>query len=288
MTSNPAFPPFRPTAETWESYINRFKCFLDAINLADISDHRKKSYFLQFAEPQYLTLLQHCWPLVLPGIMLLGDGPRLRERLLVVIWQLYEQLSCTRLSGGHVIKSTTLWGQELKVTKVPTGLQWRSPKLQSCQHSQQQKFGKSSQPESSAIHYNEASTEEGCTSDINHLRQPKTSQKGNRSDPNQPPRSQPICLSCGGNHFRASCKGKDIYPGSVRQERLLPSHSNPRQHSISKNKLNTVPLANKLSRQTKDGSRHWLSTLHHLMEHLEITTDLNGKEEASRLQLNPT
>ncbi|KAG8124972.1 hypothetical protein E2320_020231 [Naja naja] len=41
MTSNPAFPPFRPTAETQESYINRFDCFLDAIDLADISDHRK-------------------------------------------------------------------------------------------------------------------------------------------------------------------------------------------------------------------------------------------------------
>ncbi|KAG8127612.1 hypothetical protein E2320_014555 [Naja naja] len=48
MASNPAFPPFRLTAETWESYINQFGCFLDTIDLADISDHRKKSYFLSF------------------------------------------------------------------------------------------------------------------------------------------------------------------------------------------------------------------------------------------------
>ncbi|KAG8148095.1 hypothetical protein E2320_022937 [Naja naja] len=48
MTSTPAFPPFRPPSETWESYINRFDCFLDATDLADIFAHRKKSYFLSF------------------------------------------------------------------------------------------------------------------------------------------------------------------------------------------------------------------------------------------------
>ncbi|KAG8128323.1 hypothetical protein E2320_015183 [Naja naja] len=41
MTSTPVFPPFKPPSETWESYINRFDCFLDATDLADISAHRK-------------------------------------------------------------------------------------------------------------------------------------------------------------------------------------------------------------------------------------------------------
>ncbi|KAG8140267.1 hypothetical protein E2320_002962 [Naja naja] len=61
---------------------------------------------------------------------------------------------------------------------------------------------------SSAVHYDEASVEEGSdkTSDVNRLRQPKTIQRGNRFVPNQPPQSQPICLRCGGNHLRASCK----------------------------------------------------------------------------------
>ncbi|KAG8139611.1 hypothetical protein E2320_002374 [Naja naja] len=39
---------FPPHNETWYSYINRFKCFLDAADLADISNHRKKAYFLSF------------------------------------------------------------------------------------------------------------------------------------------------------------------------------------------------------------------------------------------------
>ncbi|KAG8139578.1 hypothetical protein E2320_002342 [Naja naja] len=55
MSSPPAFPCFHGVwfsyingTETWFSYINRFKCFLDAADLADISNHRKKSYFLRF------------------------------------------------------------------------------------------------------------------------------------------------------------------------------------------------------------------------------------------------
>ncbi|KAG8138781.1 hypothetical protein E2320_001569 [Naja naja] len=48
MSSLPAFPCFHPTTETWCSYINQFECFLDAADLADILNHRKKSYFPSF------------------------------------------------------------------------------------------------------------------------------------------------------------------------------------------------------------------------------------------------
>ncbi|KAG8147256.1 hypothetical protein E2320_022367 [Naja naja] len=49
---------------------------------------------------------------------------------------------------------------------------------------------------SSAVHYDEASDEEGSEEfrDINCLRQPKNSQRGNKPIPTQPPQSQPICL----------------------------------------------------------------------------------------------
>ncbi|KAG8130988.1 hypothetical protein E2320_017572 [Naja naja] len=48
MTAPPNFPPFRPSAETWTSYINRFECVMDAANLSDIPSNRKKAYFLSF------------------------------------------------------------------------------------------------------------------------------------------------------------------------------------------------------------------------------------------------
>ncbi|KAG8135871.1 hypothetical protein E2320_008852 [Naja naja] len=50
MSSPPAFLCFHPTMETWYSYINQFECFLDTADLADISNHRKKAYFLSFCE----------------------------------------------------------------------------------------------------------------------------------------------------------------------------------------------------------------------------------------------
>ncbi|KAG8148094.1 hypothetical protein E2320_022938 [Naja naja] len=49
---------------------------------------------------------------------------------------------------------------------------------------------------SSAVHHDEASDAEGPEEfrDINRLRQPKNSQRGNKPIPTQPPQSQPICL----------------------------------------------------------------------------------------------
>ncbi|KAG8147957.1 hypothetical protein E2320_000163 [Naja naja] len=48
MTSVPFFLCFHPTSETWESYINRFDCFLDAADLSEIPSQRRKAYFLSF------------------------------------------------------------------------------------------------------------------------------------------------------------------------------------------------------------------------------------------------
>ncbi|KAG8139044.1 hypothetical protein E2320_001818 [Naja naja] len=48
MTAPPTFPPFWLTTEMWTSYINRFKCIMDAANLSDIPPNRKKAYFLSF------------------------------------------------------------------------------------------------------------------------------------------------------------------------------------------------------------------------------------------------
>ncbi|KAG8139073.1 hypothetical protein E2320_001854 [Naja naja] len=48
MSAPPNFLPFRPSAETWTSYINRFECIMDTANLSDIPSNRKKAYFLSF------------------------------------------------------------------------------------------------------------------------------------------------------------------------------------------------------------------------------------------------
>ncbi|KAG8139193.1 hypothetical protein E2320_001964 [Naja naja] len=116
MTAPPNFPPFRPSAETWTSYINRFECIMDAANLSDIPSNRKKAYFL--------TAIQK-------AINLPGSKP------------------------------------------------------------------------STAIHYEDAAYEDEYLEEeeeVNRLRTPRPFQK------KRPPLQQMICLSCGGNHLRTTCR----------------------------------------------------------------------------------
>lgn len=48
MADLKTFAPFNPATETWESYIERFECFLEANNFADLPSNRKRVYFLNF------------------------------------------------------------------------------------------------------------------------------------------------------------------------------------------------------------------------------------------------
>ncbi|KAG8128638.1 hypothetical protein E2320_015456 [Naja naja] len=118
MTSNPAFLPFRPSAETWESYINRFDCFLDAIDLADISDHSKK--FRDYLEDMLLDQLVY-------GVRDL----RLQRHLLA--------------KGDLTLKLAIEESQAAELSALSAAEIQGNPANQN----------------SSAIHYDEASTEEG-------------------------------------------------------------------------------------------------------------------------------
>ncbi|XP_060546776.1 gypsy retrotransposon integrase-like protein 1 [Pantherophis guttatus] len=42
----PAFSPFVPASETWDTYMERFECFLQANALTELSSARKRGYFL--------------------------------------------------------------------------------------------------------------------------------------------------------------------------------------------------------------------------------------------------
>ncbi|KAG8138989.1 hypothetical protein E2320_001781 [Naja naja] len=225
MTLNPAFPPFRPTAETWESYINRFDCFLDTIDFADISDHRKKSYFLSFCGA---TVFDTATTLLALSSIKTIQWEELKE-----ILSNHYFSKPSRIARRHAFRRRTQAKGET-ISEYMAALQTvglhcgfrdyledmlldqpvcgvRDLRLQRCllakgdltlklaiAESQATELSALSAAEiqgnpvnqnSSAIHYDEASTEEGSedTNDVNRLSQPKTSQKGNRSVPNQPP-----------------------------------------------------------------------------------------------------
>ena len=46
------FAPYNPASETWDSYLARFDCFLEANDFAEITDNRKRALFLNFCGPE--------------------------------------------------------------------------------------------------------------------------------------------------------------------------------------------------------------------------------------------
>ncbi|KAG8139224.1 hypothetical protein E2320_001997 [Naja naja] len=166
---------------------------------------------------------------------------------------------------------------------------------------------------SSAVHYDEAFPEESSdeADDVNCLRQPKATQRKNWSATNQPPWSQPICLSYGGNHRRASYKFRNaiclkcqkkghlaricqagktfnqpqqpfLQPTQHFQKQVEDCFTCYQAKSLNKNS-NKISVI--ISLEGKP-CRHLLSTLHHLLEHLEVNHPSHGKVEASRLLSN--
>ncbi|KAG8130926.1 hypothetical protein E2320_017586 [Naja naja] len=164
MTSTPAFPPFRPSSEIWESYINRFDCFLDAIDVADISAHRKKRRTQAEGETisGYMASLRtaalHC-----------GFRDYLQDMLLD---QLVRGFRALRLQRRLLAKGDLTLTMALEESQAAEMSALSAAEIQ----------GSSISQNSSAVHYDEASNEEGSEefSDINHLRQPKNSQRGNK------------------------------------------------------------------------------------------------------------
>ncbi|KAG8134605.1 hypothetical protein E2320_007705 [Naja naja] len=112
MIAPPNFPPFRPSAETWTSYINRFECVMDAANLSDIPSNRKKAYFLSFCGA---TVFDTATAMLAPQTVkavsweelqeVLGNHyapkpsrPKRKTNLSVSMWQLSVQLPFTVVS----------------------------------------------------------------------------------------------------------------------------------------------------------------------------------------------
>lgn len=48
MAALKPFTPYNSASETWDSYIVRFKCFLEANDFTGISDNRKRALFLSY------------------------------------------------------------------------------------------------------------------------------------------------------------------------------------------------------------------------------------------------
>ncbi|ETE65100.1 hypothetical protein L345_09128, partial [Ophiophagus hannah] len=168
----------RPTAGSWESYINRFDCFLDAIDLADISDHRKKSYFLSFCGASEILSNHYS-----PKPSQIARCHAFRRQTQAEGESISGYMAALRTAALHCGFRDYLEGMLLD--QLVCGV--RDLRLQRCLLAKGDLTLKTAIEEAQvaefpAIHFEEAVLEEDPegASEVNRLRQPKLSQKGNR------------------------------------------------------------------------------------------------------------
>ncbi|KAG8127961.1 hypothetical protein E2320_014830 [Naja naja] len=106
MTAPPNFLPFRPTTETWTSYINRFECIMDATNLLGISPNRKKAYFLSFCGA---TIFDTATALLAPQTVKAVTLEELQESSVTTMPQSHHASPAAMPSGEEAKWRANLW-----------------------------------------------------------------------------------------------------------------------------------------------------------------------------------
>ncbi|CAI5786818.1 Hypothetical predicted protein [Podarcis lilfordi] len=56
MASLVPLPPFAPGSESWDSYLTRFNCYLQANKLTEVSQERKRGLFLSLCGPEVFEM----------------------------------------------------------------------------------------------------------------------------------------------------------------------------------------------------------------------------------------
>ncbi|KAG8132458.1 hypothetical protein E2320_010311 [Naja naja] len=242
MSAPPNFPPFRPLAETWTSYINRFKCVMDAANLSDIPSNRKKAYFLSFCGA---TVFDTATAMLAPQTVKAVSWEELQEvlgnhyapkpsriarrhafcqRTQAENESVSEYVAALRSAALHcgfrdqlddmLLDQLVCGVRDLRLQRrllakadltLKQGIEEaQAAELSSVSAAAIQKANNlpGSKP-STAVNYEDAAYEDEYLEEeeeVNRLRTPRPFQK------RRPPIQQLICLSCGGNHLRTTCR----------------------------------------------------------------------------------
>ncbi|KAG8139206.1 hypothetical protein E2320_001973, partial [Naja naja] len=206
MSSILSFPCFHPSSETWDSYIIRFDCFLDAADLSEISNHRKKAYFLSFC-----------------GAMVFDTATALLvpQTVKAVSWEdLQELLSNhyspkpSRIAKRHAFRRRVqAEGETISTYKAALQKAALHSKMSILSAAEIQGSNSNAGTKPSAPgHYEDIFPDEISETgeDVNCLRGQPPPQKKNWIPDNKPMQPQTTCMSCGGNHLRSTCQFRNV------------------------------------------------------------------------------
>ncbi|CAI5767232.1 Hypothetical predicted protein [Podarcis lilfordi] len=175
MASLVPLPPFAPASESWDSYLARFDCYLQANELTSVSNEWKWGLFL--------SLYGHC------EFRDLDDA--LMDRIVCGVWDIHLQ--------RRLLAKPGLTLQKAIEEAVASEAAQRSA----------QEIRKSSSPclarKPVPVHHEEASSDEASSSEDDDVHQTKRERRKFQ----QKSKGQPECAGCGGNHSRAKCRFRD-------------------------------------------------------------------------------
>ncbi|KAG8128757.1 hypothetical protein E2320_015558 [Naja naja] len=194
----------------WTSYINRFECVMDAVNLSDIPSNRKKAYFLSFCGA---TIFNTAAALVAPQMVKAVTWEDLQEVLGNHYAPKPSRIVCRHAfrrrsqAEGKSIGVRDLWLQRRLLAKADLDLKQAIEEAQAAELSNVSAAAiqkASSLPwgkPSSAVHYEDTFFKDEdfeVEEEINHLRAPQPTQRRSLPIDRRQPTQQLICLSCGG------------------------------------------------------------------------------------------
>uniref|UniRef100_A0A670I1V5 CCHC-type domain-containing protein n=1 Tax=Podarcis muralis TaxID=64176 RepID=A0A670I1V5_PODMU len=243
MASLVPLPPFAPASESWDSYLARFDCYLQANELTAVSKDRKRGLFLSLCGPEVFETAR---ALVAPEAVQATPWDTIQEKLrnhyapkpskIAARHAFYHR---NQAEGESINNYTTALRQaamhcefrdldDALMDRIVCGvrdihLQRRllaKPDLtlqkaieeavasEAAERSAQE-IRKSSSPrlarEPVPVHHEEASSEEASSSEDDDVHQTKRERRKFQ----QKSKGQPECAGCGGNHSRAKCRFRD-------------------------------------------------------------------------------
>uniref|UniRef100_A0A670I4V1 Gypsy retrotransposon integrase-like protein 1 n=1 Tax=Podarcis muralis TaxID=64176 RepID=A0A670I4V1_PODMU len=243
MASLVPLPPFAPASESWDSYLARFDCYLQANELTAVSKDRKRGLFLSLCGPEVFETAR---ALVAPEAVQATPWDTIQEKLrnhyapkpskIAARHAFYHR---NQAEGESINNYTTALRQaamhcefrdldDALMDRIVCGvrdihLQRRllaKPDLtlqkaieeavasEAAERSAQE-IRKSSSPrlarEPVPVHHEEASSDEASSSEDDDVHQTKRERRKFQ----QKSKGQPECAGCGGNHSRAKCRFRD-------------------------------------------------------------------------------
>ncbi|CAI5780741.1 Hypothetical predicted protein [Podarcis lilfordi] len=243
MASLVPLPPFAPASESWDSYLARFDCYLQANELTQVSQERKQGLFLSLCGPEVFETAR---ALVAPEAVQATPWDTIQERLrnhyapkpskIAARHAFYQRnqaegesinnyTTALRQAAMHcefrdlddalmdriVCRVRDIHLQRRLLAKPDLTLQKAIEEAVASEAAERsaQEIRKSSSPRLARkpvpVHHEEASSDEGSSSEDDDVHQTKRECRKFQ----QKSKGQPECAGCGGNHSRAKCRFRD-------------------------------------------------------------------------------